>query len=118
MHFGKIDGFISASRITGPRHNLLQMIVAEGATEEPAFEFLPAVGSCTHPSLDSAAIVSAVQEAIGRVNEQLGTSYAPTRIRVPVNDTPPEIAYGVLAAAIVERLHRGEEFPTREHRNA
>ena len=72
------------------------------------FEFLPAVGNCSHPSLNRDDIIRAVLTAVDEANQKLGTSYAVRRIRVPVNDTPPEAVYGALASAIIERAHAND----------
>jgi hypothetical protein len=110
MQFVKHDGFFGVSSITGPGHHYLELAFGTGAAERPAFEFLPPSGSCTHPPLDASAIVAAVVEGVNAVNEEAGTSYTVSRIRVPADDTKPEQRYALLAAAIVRRLHRGEPF--------
>src|SRR2546423_10305282 len=110
MEFSKHEGFLCASRITGPRHNHLEVIVSDASAQEAVFEFLPAIGGCSHAPLDQTRIVDSVMEGIALTNVRLGSKYAVERIRVPLNDTPPELVYGVLAAAIVERLHAGKSF--------
>lgn len=110
MHFSRHGEFLSASRTTGPHHNRLELILSDASPQPPLFEFLPPAGECTHAPLDRDGIVAAVMEGIALANARLGSRYAVTTIRVPANDTPPEVVYGSLALAIVERLNAGEAF--------
>ena len=112
MHFVRHGESLRVSRITGPRHYLLDLVFGTSA-QQPAFAFLPAIGGCSHPPLDPDGIVRAVLAGVAEANRRLGTSYAVARIGVPENDTPPVAVYGALAAAIVERLHAGEPFEER-----
>jgi len=94
MHFVRLGEFLAASRITGPKHNLLQIRLGS-AGGPPVCERLPAKGGCKHAPL---------------TEDQLGAAYAVSHIRYIENDTPPEVVYGFMAMRIVEHLHNGGEF--------
>lgn len=94
------DGWV-VSRTSGPRHNLLDLVLSDDATETPRIEALPPIGACEHEPLHESSIVAAVQEGVALANAQCGTRFGVARIRYVVNDTRPELVYGAMAAAIV-----------------
>lgn len=110
MHFVRLGEYLAASRITGPRHNLLQLRLGVGEQHEPICECLAPQGACNHEPLVEADIVSRVLEGTSEANRRFGTSYAVTHIRYVRNDTKPEVIYGVLAFKIIEQLHVGGTF--------
>ena len=110
MHFSRNGEFFSVSRITGPHHNLLQIRLSKGDADATALECLPAIGSCTHPPLDSDKLLVAVLEGIAKANLELGTAYWAAHVRYVGNDTPPESVYGFLALSIVRHLESGGTF--------
>jgi hypothetical protein len=110
MHFSRIDDFYAVSRtvrITGPRHNLLQLRMEEGGERTPVIECLPPIGSCIHAPLDPEKLAASVVDAINSANHEFGTNYVVTHIRYVANDTPPEAVYGFLAREIVRHLASG-----------
>ena len=107
MQFSRKGDVLTIARITGPHHNLLELTLTQDVAAIPKFEFLPAVGGCSHPPLNGQDIVEAVREGIAAANEKFGTSYGVERIRVPADDTPSVDAYAFLASVIVERLQEG-----------
>lgn len=44
MHFVRLGEYLAVSRITGPRHNLLQLRLEVGEQHEPICECLPPQG--------------------------------------------------------------------------
>ena len=110
MHFARLDDFLTVSRITGPRHNLLQLLLAEGSQQQPICECLPPQGGCKHEVLDQSELVSSVLEGVEEANKRLGTSYSVTHIRYVENDTKPEVVYGYMAMKLLEHLHAGGVF--------
>lgn len=109
MHFSRDDKFFSASRVTGPTHNLLQIRLSKDAAPILDCERLPPQGSCVHAPLDEAKVVAAVLEGIAIANKELGADYAVTHIRYVENDTPPEAVYALLARSIIQRIESQEE---------
>lgn len=110
MQFLRIGEFLAASRTTGPRHNLLQLLLTTEPVANPVCERLPPRGGCVHLPLREELVVAAVLEGILEANQELGTSYAAVHIRYVENDTRPEEIYGVLALLIVRHLVADGEF--------
>ena len=110
MHFVRLGEFLAASRITGPKHNLLQIRLGGSGDGLPVCERLSATGGCKHTPLDEGWIIKHVLDGVAEANQQLGTTYAVSHIRYVENDTPPEVVYGFMALRIVEHLHTGGEF--------
>lgn len=110
MHFVRHGEYLAASRITGPRHNLLQLRLGVGEQHEPICECLPPQGACNHEPLVEAVIVASVLEGTSEANRRFGTSHVVTHIRYARNDTKPEVVYGLLALKILEQLHVGGTF--------
>ncbi|MGH9752193.1 MAG: hypothetical protein ACREA2_05360, partial [Blastocatellia bacterium] len=109
MHFSRDDKFFSASRITGPTHNLLQIRLSKGSAPGPTCVRLPPQGSCVHAPLDEAKVVAAVLEGVAIANKDLGADYAVTHVRYVENGTPPEAVYALLARSIIQRIESGLE---------
>jgi len=109
MHFVRLGEFLAASRITGPKHNLLQIRLGS-AGGPPVCERLPATGGCKHAPLTEDQVIKHVLDGVAEANQQLGAAYAVSHIRYIENDTPPEVVYGFMAMRIVEHLHNGGEF--------
>lgn len=110
MQFSRDGEFLQVSRVTGPHHNLLGLVLSGDPVQEPKLEVLPALGSCSHAPLQEADVVAAVLEGIAAANAKLDGTYGAERIRVVLEDTPPAAVYALLASAIVEHLHAGGTF--------
>jgi len=110
MHFSRVGKFFAVSRVTGPRHNLLQLCLSESAEDKPVLECLPAIGNCTHATLDPDKLLAAVIEGVTTANNEFGTTFSAAHIRYVANDTSPEIVYGFLALSIVRHLVSGGTF--------
>lgn len=110
MQFLQIGEYLAASRITGPRHNLLQLRLTTASQTAPVVERLPSQGGCTHEPLNEAEIVARVIEGVTEANAKLGRRYSVSHIRYVENDTKPEVVYAYMALKLVEHLESGGEF--------
>jgi hypothetical protein len=118
MQFARIGEYLAVSRITGPRHNLLQVRLATESQLAPVIECLPPQGGCTHEPMNEAEIVARVLEGVTEANAKLGCGYSVTHIRYVENDTKPEVVYAYMAFKLVEHLASGGEFVQRPSQNA
>ena len=121
MQFHRIGEYLATSRITGPRHNLLQLRLASGSAAAIECEKLPPVGSCVHEPLDEQALIANVLQGVAEANAELGTVYSVTHIRYVANDTKPENAYAYMAYKLVHWLASEAEpqgSASRDGRNA
>lgn len=110
MHFFRKDGFLAASIITGPKHNLLLMRLAGDSGAAVQAERLAAVAQCNHSLLDESALILAMQDGIAQGNAEFGTNYSVSHIQYVENDTKPEAVYAFLAFSIVRHLAQGGQF--------
>ena len=105
---GRFHGVIY---ITGPSHVCLQVAFASVPVSEPELVPLPAVGTCSHGTLDPGCIRAAVVEACASTNHELSTSFFPAAIGYVPNDSPRYELFGYCAVLLVRRLASGEPFP-------
>jgi hypothetical protein len=112
MQFTKVGELDIVTRVTGPTHHFLGMVLAPGSTPEtPILErvsidrpqaelepFDPAREICRE-------VLTAVQDA----NDRLGTRFGVVRIRYCVDDPPVAGIYGRLAHALVEHAFSEQE---------
>ena len=110
MIFSKNGEFLSVSRITGPKHNLLQVKISNGDQQPPECTCLPPQGNCKHDPLDEKGLIAHVIDGIKTVNEELNTNYCVTHIRYVENDTKPEVVYGAMIIHLIRHLETGGEF--------
>jgi hypothetical protein len=88
------------TRITGPTHNLLGLVLVTAPHHgRPSVEVLGNGEAQVRPE-----IVREVQNGIRKANAELGTHYAVSRIRYVASDTPSEGVYEMLAQALVRRV--------------
>ena len=104
MHFSKVGPFLSASRITGPKHNILQLEIGSGDGVRTAVERLGDAGAI---SLSEDGVVSAVMEGLAAANERFQQSWTITRLRYAPADSGPEATYAHLAFSILANLAAG-----------
>lgn len=105
MHFTQLDEYIVVSRITGPRHNLLQLRLCEGRQKQPFCEKLPSANTCKHELLAESEVIASICAGVAEANQRLGTGYAVTHIRYIDSDTKPESIYGEMAIKLIEHIH-------------
>ena len=110
MHFIRMGEYLAASRVTGPRHNLLMLRLESGVQAKPICECLPPRGGSTHEPLNEAEVVASILEGVAEANKRLSSNQAVTHVRYVANDTKPEAIYRYLALKILEHLHSGGEF--------
>lgn len=104
MHYSRVGHFLSASRITGPKHNLLQLELGSAAGSVPAIERL---GPSDENSLWEEAVVSAVMEGVAAANLRFARSWTVLRMRYAPADSAPEAVYAHLAYSILANLEAG-----------
>jgi hypothetical protein len=110
MQFLRIGKFLAASRISGPRHNLLLLRLSQVPQGIPVCECLPPVGQCQHEPLDESELIANVLQGVGKANSRHGSHHSVAYIRYVKNDTKPEVAYAYIALKLVEHLESGGEF--------
>jgi hypothetical protein len=110
MHYTRNGEYLSASHITGPRHNRLLIRLSRGAQRRPVCERLPPIGECKHDPLDEVGLISSVLEGVAQANLRNSTDYCVTHIRYVENDTGPTVVFAMLALKIVEHLSAGGAF--------
>lgn len=110
MQFIRFDEYLGVSRITGPRHNLLQIRIGTERQVTPVCERLPPIGTCEHEPLIEQELIAQVIDGVSEANRRLGSNYSVTHLRYVANDTKPEAVYALLALKIIERYAGGEEF--------
>jgi hypothetical protein len=104
MKIVKQDRFWCVSRITGPHHNFLRLAFAQDDVQQARVEIMPPIGDCQHAELNTDKILASVLDGVAEANEKFGTNYHVAEVQYPVNDTPPENTYGVLAYVIVKHI--------------
>jgi hypothetical protein len=112
MQFQHRGNWHSISRITGPRHNYLALVLrTEGESEEATVTALPPRGRCAHSPLDSAKILAAVQAGVAEANREHGAHFFLASVEYVSNDTGPEEVYRQMARMLVAntRQHMDEE---------
>ena len=93
-----------ASRITGPKHNYLGMVVLSvaGADDWPLIEH--AHGNEPR-SLESSDIRAWISEGVRKANEALGTDYGIGRAEYVISDSSDPAIYRAMAENIVLKAH-------------
>lgn len=101
----RFDGeFHRLSRVTGPTHNFLALVLADAAwSGAPSVEPLD-VGDRGSPRLDAGEVARAVCEGVAEANREFGCDYAARRIQFVPSDSPPTTVYRHLAREIVRRV--------------
>jgi hypothetical protein len=110
MQFIRVGEFLAVSRITGPRHNLLQLRLSNQPQGIPVCECLPPIGQCQHEPLEESELVANVLQGVSDANSRHGTSHSVSHIRYVKNDTKPEVVYAYMALKLIEHLESGGEF--------
>jgi len=104
MHYSRVGHFLSASRITGPKHNILQLELSADAGGIPAIERL---GPSDTSSLSEEAVVSAVMEGVAAANHRFARNWTISRMRYAPADSAPEAVYAHLAYSILATWEAG-----------
>jgi len=104
MHYSRVERFLSVSRITGPKHNILQLEVNGAGCGTPAIERL---GPSDANSLSEEAVVAAVMEGVAAANERFARDWRVSRMRYAPADSAPETVYAHLAYSILATWEAG-----------
>lgn len=104
MQYSRVGHFLSASRITGPKHNILQLQLGAAAGGKPAIERL---GPSDKDSLSEEAVLSAVMEGVAAANQRFARNWAVSRMRYAPADSAPETVYAHLAYSIIATWEAG-----------
>lgn len=110
MQFIRMGDYLAVSRITGPKHNLLQLRLGSAGQADPACECIPRPGSTTPQPLDERELVASVLKGVSAANAQLGCKHEVTHIRYAAGDSKPESIYEYMAFKLVEALETGHAF--------
>jgi len=105
MQFSKVGPYLSASRITGPTHNILQIEISTGDDGAP-FD-VERLGETGAHSLAEDRVVSAVMEGLAAANERFQRNWTVVRMRYAPADTGPVATYAHLAFSILANLEAG-----------
>jgi tRNA G37 N-methylase Trm5 len=98
------------SYITGPKHILLGLILAEESASDVAITSLGTTGTCNHGTLNLERIKDRVIEGVAKANESFGTTFKVKEIEYVENDTPDYNLYAYCAFLLIKGLHEGVEF--------
>ena len=114
MNVVKVGDVYKATRITGPQHNFLGLVLSETAVESVTIEPLSVDASeVAVETLDDQQVIDTVQRGVTEANEAFGTRFRIARLQYVPTDTPNLAAYSTLAKHIVE--HASREARLKEH---
>jgi hypothetical protein len=107
MRFTKVGDLEVVTRITGPTHHLLGMVLEPTSTPDtPILERV----SIAHPQVEvepfdpESALCREVLAGVEEANDRLDTHFGVTRIRYCADDPPVPGVYHRLAQALVEHV--------------
>ena len=117
MNVVKVGNVYKATRITGPQHNFLALVLSETAVESVIIEPL-SVDASEVPveTLDDQEAIDAVQRGVTEANKAFGTHFWIERLQYVLTDTPNPATYSTLAKHIIE--HASKEARQKEHARA
>ncbi len=99
MNIANVDGMYKASRITGPKHNYLGMVLS--TTEPVSVKVLArSLMAGETRQVDEAKLLASVSESIAQAQCELDCHLFVEYIEYVISDTPEYIAYAELACAI------------------
>ena len=114
MTVTKTGNVYKATRITGPQHNFLGLILSETSVPSMTIERLWVDASEAEvETLDEQQLIDAVQRGVAEANKALGTHFYVERLQYVATDTPYPAVYYALARQIVEQAMMDARF--KEH---
>lgn len=100
MHYWRDGEWRQIARVTGPRHNMLGLVLSD----EP-FARIPDIEAAgetlANNGVSPASVLREVDRGLAGANTEFGTHYRARRIRFVADDTPAEGVYELLAHEIV-----------------
>jgi hypothetical protein len=107
MNIVKVGEVYKATRITGPQHNYLGLVLSETGVESVTIEPLSVdTSEVAVETLDDQQLLDAVQRGVTEANQALGTRFRIARLQYVPTDTPNPATYSTLAKYIVEYASR------------
>jgi hypothetical protein len=107
MNIVKVGEVYKATRITGPQHNYLGLVLSETGVESVTIEPLSVdTSEVAVETLDDQQLFDAVQRGVTEANKALGTRFRIARLQYVPTDTPNPATYSTLAQYIVEYASR------------
>ena len=107
MNIVKVGDVYKATRITGPQHNYLGLVLSETGVESVTIEPLSVdTSEVAGETFDDQQLFDAVQRGVTEANKALGTRFRIARLQYVPTDTPNPATYSTLAKYIVEYASR------------
>jgi hypothetical protein len=111
MNVIKTGNIYKATRITGPQHNFLGLVLSETDVPSIVIERLCIETSKAEvETLAEQQLIDAVQRGVTEANETFGTHFRVERLQYVPTDTPHPAVYQALAKQIVERATMDARF--------
>jgi hypothetical protein len=100
----KTGNVYKATRITGPQHNFLGLVLSETDVSSIIIERLCIdISKAEVETLAEQQLIDAVQRGVTEANEAFGTHFCVERLQYVPTATPHPAAYQALAKQIIER---------------
>lgn len=109
MHFSQRGNRFFVSYVTGPTHVTLGLSFG-GDTDIPLLMSQPAIGACSHGSLDEERLRLAVCEGVAKAASELGSTLRLSEIVYVENDSPNYDLFRYCAYLISKRRLNNESF--------
>jgi hypothetical protein len=107
MNIVKVGDVYKATRITGPQHNYLGLVLSETGVESVTIEPLSVdTSEVAVETLDDQQLLDAVHRGVTEANKALGTRFRIARLQYVPTDTPNPATYSTLAKYIVAYASR------------
>jgi hypothetical protein len=104
------DGRVyKAIKITGPKHNLLGLVI-DNKNHSTKCEIICLEDKSKEININSVEVMAQVLEGIEEINNQFGLNYAVRQIQFIPADTPSKTVYKELTIEIFKRLISEGEF--------
>jgi hypothetical protein len=104
------DGkFYKAIKITGPRHNMLGLVLDKNSNHEIDVIALRSSKDESN-NISSLDVKDQVLSGVEAINHKFGVKYTVEKIQFVSSDTPSESVYKELTIEILKRIIAGEEF--------
>ena len=102
MRVFKDGNMYKVSRITGPKHNYLGLVLSDSNVPSITIGAVAIGGGTTSGQLKQELVLAAVQEGVAKGNEECGTDLRVATVQYAVDDSADYDAYRLLARMIIE----------------